>query len=258
MVALYANVPNEISQALTCESVSRLFKSVSSRCQVDFVPSRTSLWGSSTTQEQTTIEYAPCKHAAEALAHELLHAEIKLRGYRQYGFLVVKEPSRQKELLRELLRIIDNELQHHKFASRFEEMGLELVRFYNDGDVNVFKKVRRTLQGMSKENSLAEFFSLFVAVIAPGGAAREVERTQLRNFLQARCNQSTWTGLIRIEELFERWRDSSSLNAEPFVKEILEVIRIPETYWVGASADFPKDGFLVGNHFGRTDAGSRA
>jgi len=249
MISNDAEHPAEISAALTTESVAVLLKTISASSSVSYAPSDDSMWGSETSFGRTTIHYAKGKHPASALAHELLHAELKIAGYRQYTFAVAKKPCPHRTVIPNLLGILDNELQHHRMAKRFSMLGLELKHFYHDGDAHAYKKVRRELEKMSSADSTKAFFSQFVTVIAPGGAGTELERSQLKTFLLSRCSPQTARNLKEIEAIFSRWKESPEFDAGLFIKEILLLLDVGCTFWFGASHSFPTDGFFISDEF---------
>lgn len=98
-MASSSNHPNEISEALKNESVARLWEEVNSSTLVTCLPSSSKLWASETSSGLTTIHYARTKRPAEALAHELLHAKLKISGYRQYIYAVAKKPCPDRKVV---------------------------------------------------------------------------------------------------------------------------------------------------------------
>lgn len=250
-------LPTQITIALQNASVSALHASIEANTPIAYKQSETNLWGSTTQSGKTIISYADCKYPAEAFAHELLHAELKLNGYIQYATYVVKAPCPHRSAVEALLCILDNELQHHRMVNRFLELRLDPKRFYNDRDVNSFKKVRRAVERMNDRNTVAEFFTQLVTVIAPGGTQTETERNQLRNYLMDHAGRKNKKRLEDIEAHFADWRNSSSLDAAPAIQRILQSIELDCSYWVGASMNFPDDGLFVGAPF-RVDEAERA
>lgn len=188
------------------------------------------------------------------MVHELLHAELKLNGYRQYLTSVVKAPCEQPRVISGLLKILDNELQHHRTLVRFKQLGFDVKFFYEDGDKHAFKKVRRALEKMDASKSAAEFFTQFVTIIAPGGAAEEVERTQVRNYFEVRAGKRIAGRMNEVEAIFAEWRESQSLDAGPFIQAILKVMKLNCNCWVGVSGSFPGDGHFVGEPFEAEEA----
>lgn len=241
--------PLEITNAINNVSAASLLANVGAKTSIAWERSDSDLWASKTVDGQTTIYYAKTARPAESLAHELLHAEQKLMGYRQYNLSVAKAPCQSLQLVSQLLTILDNELQHHRIADRFASCGFNLKHFYHDGDKNTYKKARRVLQDMNSANSAAEFFTQFVTVIAPGGEGSDKERRQLRTFLMLRCGTKHEEVLTQIEGIFANWRASISFNAGPFIQQILSLLRLPGSFWIGASTSFPADGFFVGDSF---------
>ena len=245
------NVPNVVLDACKIPNVAALEHQVAQQTNLIYTPSTDGGWGSSTEQGETTIFYTESAHAPEAYAHELLHAKLKLTGFRQHLIAVAKHPCQPEcgAKIRALLAMLDNELQHHKMERDFASLGLNSDFFYRDDDVSTLKRVRRQLEKMTPKNSSADFFRLFLSIIAPGGAQSSVERTQIRNFLDARCGSKTAKVLKLVEEQFSAWGSEQSLNHGPVLKSILELVCTDCTYWVGVSENFPNDGFFIGEPF---------
>lgn len=244
------DLPAPVVAALENATVAELLNRVRTRTSISYAVSDGTTWASATQLDQTTIWHVPSKRPAEAMAHELLHAEPKLDGYRQYLNSVAKAPCEQPRLVSKLLRILDNELQHHKMAPRFQQLGFDITFFYEDGDKHAFKKVRRALEKMGPNNATtAEFFTQFVTMIAQGGAAGEIERTQIKNYFNIRAGKKIAERMSQIEGIFTEWRNTQSLDAGPFIQAILELMALKCSYWFGASTGFPGDGFFVGESF---------
>ena len=249
-----STLPAPVAEGLQQPRVAELFRTVETKTPITFQLSADTSWSSSSAASQTTIEYCDCKRPAEALAHELQHAALKIHGYRSYLNAVAKAPCARPLFLPHLLSILDNELQHHKIAPLFAEMALDLRYFYNDSDPHALKKVRRILEKMNRTNTTADFLTQFVTLIAPGGVQSEKEKLQARGFLRSRCSDRTWATLENIEREFEIWRDGKSLDPNVFLQRIFPLLEIGCTFWIGSSTDFPGDGFFVGDPFDLADA----
>lgn len=247
--------PPEVLDALQNPVVAQLLQSVQAHGPVDFVRSEGPLWGSTTRGGSTTVEYASTANPSEALAHELLHAELKARGYRQYTFAVAKRPAPDRGILLQLLPMLDNELQHQRMADLYTALGLKNEFFYADGDSSSFLKVRRAVERMNPKNhSAREFLSQYVTALAPLGVGTEAQRGQLKTFIKVRAGGAIAAKLSRVEAIFDEWRAAQSLDVAPFLKRIFETLDLGFSYWVGHGQQFPADGFFVGDSFAAEDA----
>lgn len=245
----------EVVEALKNPVVAQLLQSVQGHGPVDFIPSKDSMWGSTTQSGSTTVEFAPTANPAEALAHELLHAELKADGYRQYTFAVAKRPAPARGILLHLLPMLDNELQHQRMADRFSALGLANEFFYVDSDSSAFLRVRRAVERMTpKKHSALEFLSQYVTALAPLGAGTETQRAQLKTFIKVRAGGAIAAKLSQVEAIFNEWRTDQSLDVAPFLKRILMTLDLGFSYWVGHGTAFPADGFFVGDSFEYRDA----
>lgn len=244
------NYPSEVITALENAKVNALFEVINSQTPIIFSRSKDESWGASTMNGATIIEYSPTKNPIEALAHELLHAELKLAGYRQFLALVALVPFERRRLYLSILSMLDNELQHHRMFKRFADLGLSGKRFYCDSDKHTFASVRNILQRMNQSNHAAEFLLQFVSIIAPGGAGDEKQRKPLRNFLKTRCSSETWQILMEAERVFGEFRNGLSLDASECIRTILRLLIGEDKVWFGPSGcqDFDL-GHFVGAEF---------
>ena len=200
----------------------------------------------------TEIEVSPTKHPTESLAHELLHAELKLKGYRQYLRFTGLVPRESINSYVALLGALDNELQHHRFFFRFHQLGLSGKRFYSDADKRTFAEVRKQVELMTRAHSTADFLLQFLSAIAPGGSSDEKLRKPLRNFIQSKCDPSAWATLLAVEELIREWRNGDTEDAGPTIAAILNLVSKGERFWVGPAVENPEaiPDFSVGHFVG--------
>jgi hypothetical protein len=212
-------------------------------------------WTCQTVGGHTDIGVGESKYPAEALAHELLHTELKLAGYRQYTLLAALVPQGRLQLYSQVLSMLDNELQHHRMFHRFGQLGLAGKRFYSDADKSTFGDVRGQVERMNATDPAAAFLLQFASVIAPGGSSDEKQRKPLRNFIQSRCSAETWQALLAIERLFSDWRQASTLDAKDAVRSILTLIIGADRVWFAEAGTFDlARGYFVDAPFTEEDA----
>lgn len=224
--------PDLVEKALENPKVRALFETITTKTRVTFREVKQVEWTCQTVDGRTDIDVSPTKYPAEALAHELLHTELKLAGYRQYTLLGALVPQERRQLYSEVLSMLDNELQHHRMFHRFGQLGLAGKRFYNDADKSTFGEVRKQVEAMSATDPAAAFLLQFVSVIALGGSSDERQRKPLRNFIQSRCSAATWRVLLEIERHIADWRQAPTLDAKDVIRSILALL-------VGAVAGVP-------------------
>src|SRR3546814_16245939 len=74
-------------------------------CSSDLVsPEET--WGSETTALGTTISVARTAHPSESLMHELLHADLKLKGFRQHLTMLRVD---ENDMVQHVVQALENE-----------------------------------------------------------------------------------------------------------------------------------------------------
>ena len=240
--------------ALKIPAVKDLYDEVSSITSITFTESNDGNgWTSITQNGQTRIGISPTRTPGSALAHELLHAKLKLAGYRQISVFVSKPEYRL--MLKSHLEALDNELQHHKMFEQYVALGLPGKNFYCDSDTNTFKKIRRELDRSKKDDAFDLFLPLFLSMIAQGGAETETEREQLRRYFETRCSFPGWNKLLQVEAAFADWRKSSNLDPAETIRRVLSLSDVIERAWIGTNRnEFPTSGLFVGMPFSAEEA----
>lgn len=232
-----------VAEALKSSAADALYKSLSVRGTITFDHNDAGTeWSSATINGATTIIAAPTNHPAAALYHELLHAKLKLDGYRQY--LTIVSMSAKRRLLQHVCEPLDNELQHHRMIGEFLAAGFPADQFYNDEDVTAIKESRRALQGLKRDALPEEFLLPFLTVLAPGGVGSVEDRQRLKNLFRANSPQLVWQALSSIEECFAAWSNMATLDAGETIVQILRELGYDQT-WIGVSQDFPDAGKFV-------------
>ena len=232
-----------VAEALKSSAADALYKSLSVRGTITFDHNDAGTeWSSATINGATTIIAAPTNHPAAALYHELLHAKLKLDGYRQY--LTIVSMSAKRRLLQHVCEPLDNELQHHRMIGEFLAAGFPADQFYNDEDVTAIKESRRALQGLKRDALPEEFLLPFLTVLAPGGVGSVEDRQRLKNLFRANSPRLVWQALSSIEECFAAWSNMATLDAGETIVQILRELGYDQT-WIGVSQDFPDAGKFV-------------
>jgi hypothetical protein len=238
-----------VAEALKCAKVDDLYNVIAARGQVAFELGRDGEpWGSKTVNGATRISATPTKHPAASLYHELLHAQLKLNGYRQYSVWVSIDADKQPWLI-PIGEALDNELKHHRMIAEFLNAGFKADEFYHDDDVDAFKHARRSLQGLKRNDITEEFLLPFMTVLAPGGFGSEDERQKLNNMFKANSAPKTWTVLSGIGEELAAWAHHPSLDPGDIIVRVLRVLGGYEHTWIGISKQFPDEGKFVGTPF---------
>jgi hypothetical protein len=204
-------------------------------------------WSSSIKNGHTIIEVFPCMSPEAALAHELLHARLKIRGYKQYCTCIDHSP-KQGNLL-ELLPMLDNELQHAKLFGDFMRLGFRSEEMYADSDANWANYLGQRIDNLSPEKPLESFLAVYMTLIAPGGFGSADERRELELEIEKRCAPGYWKRLKAIRRAIAEYRDSQTLDAQTVVLRVLEELGSYEPVWIGCSQDFPTAGFFIGQPF---------
>lgn len=236
-----------VNAALSDDRVALLYNEVNARSPIRVIPSEDEYWGSSTDSNGTTIVIAPTAYPAESLYHELLHASMKLNGYRQYLTFLRAVDGSVPRLVAEAL---DNELQHHRMFPLFVAEGFDSTRFYHDGDDRTYSRIRHELKRMKPKKTLAaEYFMKYLSVMAPGGAGGDDERSKLDQFFQNSVPLDKLTKVHKAAEKVRNWSVSETLDPGPTIIEIIGALGDLEGWWIGTSQDFPTAGYFTGPSF---------
>jgi hypothetical protein len=209
-------------------------------------------WSSTTQNGQTIIEVGSARNPAAALYHELLHAFLKINGYRQYNQVAIIRDNCLE--LKGILEAIDNELQHHRMYVQFTKVGFKPEEVYDDDDKSTFDKIRKELRKMDHLASAGDCLLKFLTVIAPGGHGSVVERQKLRNFLMSRCAPAVRKKLEKIETLVATWATAVDVDPATTIRAIIDSLGDYEGAWIGASQNLPTDGWFTGAPFSVADA----
>lgn len=240
---------NVIDKARNDQRVTILINGLSQQLKIKYKKSKIDSWGSSMENGVATISYCGCRHPSASLAHELLHIDTQLKGYKRIR-IGISSVYQTMSSFRNLLTCLDNELQHHKFYSQFLSLGFKPDQFYMDSDIETEKYLRREL---SKQYSmLTELIPNYFTVIAPGGSIEESVKEELKNdFLN--INEGIYKKqLLKIERLVKSWAASKSYDNIQLMKEIMLTIQKENNLtWFGfnSSDQPPNQGIFVDKEF---------
>lgn len=201
---------------------------------------------STTENGLTVIVLAEHDNIDAALAHELLHAKLKILGYRQYCSAYAKEG---RERLNRILPMLDNELQHHRFFAEFVSLGFRPEEMYGESEGDWEVAVNELIDGTMGMLSIDQALSPYITLIAPGGFGSEGERRRVIDRLRDRCDVGVYKKLREIRAAISEFRDGSSLDAGLTIARILRILGGFSQAWVGYSARFPGDGIYVRDRF---------
>jgi|ERR1043166_1798286 hypothetical protein len=239
-----------VDDAMKAPAVDALYKEIAAQGSIAFEDGKDGeQWASKTVSGVTTITVTPTVHPAASLYHELLHAKLKLAGYRQYTVWASMDGGK-RDWLKPIGEALDNELQHARMSDEFLRAGFRPEEFYHDDDTDAFKHARRGLQGLRKTELPEKFLLPFMTVIAPLGFGSDDDRRKLRNMFKANSSDATWAVLTGIEDIFARWRENPSLDPGDSIVAVLRLLGGYDRTWVGTSQqEFPQQGRFVGLPF---------
>jgi len=245
-----------VTKGLENAAVRALYDEVNASSPIISVPDEGHCWGSITRPGETEIFVAPTAFPAESLYHELLHAQMKIGGYRQYDQYVQTAASFPLNVLGDAL---DNELQHHRFFSKFTDAGFDPARFYHDGDGESYEHVRRDIESMDPAGtSAATYFLRYLTVLSPGGHGSDAEREALKQFFFERVPNEKMDAVEAAAADVLAFGESDELDPGETIVNVARRLGGFHGWWVGKSQNFPDDGVFTGDAFTMADAAAFA
>lgn len=242
-----------IETALQDPRVEALYQEVNSATPVSFKYAESDTWWSSTVGNKTTIQATPTTHPAACLAHELLHAKLKINGYRQYTVSVSCDARKTK--LPDLLSALDNELQHHRMFLDFDELGFPATEFYHDSDYATLDIIVDRIKLSKRAQHAVVHLMTYLTVIAPGGTFTPGNVNDLESLFQKHAGPQNWETLQAIKGEILSWRDGGGVDPGPTLIKILHHLGCFNRTWIGKSTMlFPETGHFIDQSFTLDDA----
>lgn len=233
---------------LITDKNKELFERVNDAYPVQLVKTNDNSWGSNIENGNAIINYCDTKYPESCFVHELLHIDTQLKGYKRLRIGI--SAFDQTVFFKDLMSHIDNELQHHKMFAEFEKLQYPKEQFYIDTDISTESKLRS--YGAKKVVDFRPTFLHYITLIAPGGSMSNSTKSELKEIFKSFNNNSFRKYFDHIDTQFEKWTNSSSYNAEPYLKEMFITIQNGEFTWFGYGneEEFPENGFFVDKEFG--------
>lgn len=241
-----------VAKGLENAAVRSLYDEVNASSPIKIVPDEGHCWGSITRTAGTEISVAVTAFPAESLYHELLHAQLKIGGYRQYNQYLQAAVSFPLNVLGDAL---DNELQHHRFFSKFTDAGFNPAHFYHDGDVEAYDRIRQDIGDRNPaDTSAATYFLRYLTVLSPGGHGSEEEREGLKQYFSEKVPKDKMQAVAAAAAEVLAFGASDRLDPGDTIVKVAQRLGGFQGWWVGKSQNFPDDGVFTGKVFTFDDA----
>lgn len=241
-----------VAKGLEHAAVRALYDEVNASSPITIVPDEGHCWGTFTASAGTEISVAGAAFPAESLYHELLHAQIKIGGYRQYNQYLQAATSLPLAVLGDAL---DNELQHHRFFSKFQGAGFNPAYFYHDGDDESYRHIRRDIERLDPAaTSAATYFLRYLTVLSPGGRGSDAEREALKQFFFEKVPKEKMDAVKAAAAEILAFGESDNLDPGDVIVNVAQRLGGFQGWWVGKSQNFPDDGVFTGEAFTIDDA----
>lgn len=240
---------NSLDKARNDPRITSLLKTVSSHIKLKFERSKDNGWGNNLDGDIAKIAWTGCAHPSASLAHELLHIQLQLNGYKRIriGISNITTP----EVFKSLMECVDNEIQHHKIYPQFIALGFLPSQFYRDDDAYTEEYLRDQIK--RGFNSAADAAIDFFSFIAPGGQFSNSANSELRSLFYGLEDGKFATVFNVIESAVADWKSAQTNDAYDYVKRIFLAIHpINNLTWYGHSISaHPSrgEGVFVGQEF---------
>ncbi|MEO5599072.1 MAG: hypothetical protein ABIQ66_10685 [Novosphingobium sp.] len=241
-----------VAKGLEHPAVKALYDEVNASSPIMIVPDEGHCWASITRPAGTEISVAGTAFPAESLYHELLHAQMKIGGYRQYNQYLQVAESLPLNVLGDAL---DNELQHHRFFSTFTLAGFDPAHFYHDGDNESYEHIRRLIESSDPAaTSSATYFLRYLTVLSPGGHGSDAEREALKQFFFEKVPKEKMDAVEAAAAEVLAFGGSDRLDPGDTIQNVAQLLGGFHGWWVGKSQVFPDEGVFTGDAFTMDDA----
>jgi len=205
-------------------------------------------WGSCVDANgEAVVTCSRTDHPQACLAHELLHFDLQMKGYRR---VLCGRPRWQSDAIpMRLIAALDNEVQHHKMFPNFRALGFPAQQFYNDDDKSTLSLLEQVFSDFlpKAEDIVVDFLT----VIAPGGSFPRKMRESFKNRMY-----DAWDGQFRsmfkkVEAIIFDWASGNSRDSQQIFTDVLTTIKPDLNMWLGYNdkTSFPSNGFFIGPAF---------
>jgi hypothetical protein len=237
-----------VEKAKKHPEIKYLLHEMQEKVKLKFQRSQVKTWGSKMESGIAYIYYQECSNPAASMAHELLHIDTQLRGYRRIR--IGGSSYDQTSQFQRFMECMDNELQHHKFYKKYLNMGFPPDALYCENPVDLVTYLEESTKKDAQK--LIEIIPDFFTLIAPGGSlAPDVKETFLKRIML--MNHGTYQSQLKeIESLIVAWGESNSYDNLPVIRDIMLVLQPKPNYtWFGFAASDrpPNQGFFVDEAF---------
>ncbi|MGD1020581.1 MAG: hypothetical protein ABSA12_14805 [Verrucomicrobiia bacterium] len=224
-----------VDKAKRDDRVRPLLDRLEKQCKIEYCLSRTGIWYFDLDLE--VIGCADTPNPGAALAHELLHLEMKVRGCRSLYYIV---PKTEPGLALNFRNCLNNELQHHKMYPEFIALGFQGDEFYGSEEPDT----------PNTGEPAIDIAIMYFSAIAPGGSLPEEQRRVDEDRILQEGNGQYRDGLLKIREAVEDWKNSSNYDIEPTVRRIWRAIEKSSAWFGYLESDRPPaQGFFAGEAF---------
>ena len=214
---------------------------------------RSSAWSSSIEKETVIIKYGSTAFSQASFAHELLHIDLLINGFKPVSSGISLHKTTQ-QFLPTIIKYLNRTFQGHKTAAPFLLMGYPPEQFYDQEEYPLADFLLNELE--NEGHSPLYIALLYLDFTAPlTGISQEQKLALQIAFDQYQGGEFRQT-FLRMDKIIHNWVHDAAYNAEVYFIDFLSTIGIKDT-WLSYEKNapdnidqhFPDSGFFIGSPF---------
>lgn len=234
----------------------RLYVKVKQHFEIQLVENpdwRASAWSSSIEKNRVIIKHGPTTFPQASFAHELLHIEMIINGFKPV-FSGISLHKTTQQFLPTIIKYLNRTFQDHKTAAPFLLMGYPPEQFY---DQEEYPLADFLLEELNKEGHSSLYIALlYLDFIAPLTGISQEQKLALQIAFDQYQGGEFRPTFLRIDEVIHNWVHDADYAAEAYFIDLLSTIGVKDT-WLSYEKNapdhieqhFPDAGFFIGNSF---------
>ena len=243
-------------QNLLTKATDLLYHSIEAHYEVilqenpDF---RAEAWTSRIDGVQAIIKYVEIEHPMAALAHELLHLDTQIKGFRPLVTAYSLSKGTQW-YIPTLIKVLNATLMHHKMADPFLAFGYPPALFQQEEADFPLTYLQSEL--LQSDHHLIHLGVLYLTFLEPLNGISAEDKSLLQKSFMEYAGGIYANNFHKMADVLDQWGKADTYEAEGYFKDLLLAMGVSETWFSylpdlpsRLEEDFPKAGFFVGEGF---------
>lgn len=127
----------------------------------------------------------------------------------------------------------------------FVAAGFDPGEFYAESDDNIHVQLEAEINDLDQQSPAPYALFCYLTLLAPGGQWPEGRREALTELLKSHVSSDVWGKLVRVDALFEAWRQQPSLDPLETIVSIFETLEGFDGTFLAEKIDsYPNGGFV--------------